>query len=129
MQAFADCQLNISSVHGSPHGIGNLIAVKVTCGDDEETHNFDIFALHITCELPLLSIRKTCFKYAPDDYPGTRYDGTKGLNTTIVELLRDLQEFPRNHSRMWHKAMKILADVIRREGSACGDMAAERMIR
>lgn len=126
-QAFADYQLYASSVHGSPHNIGVLIAAKETGEDDEEAHSFDIFALHMTCERLLSSIRRTCFEYAPDDYPGTRYDGTEGLNTTIAELLRDLLDCPRHHSRMWPKAMEVLADVIRREGSACGDMAAERM--
>ncbi|KAF3036466.1 hypothetical protein E8E12_006315 [Didymella heteroderae] len=127
LQAFADYQLDAFPVHGSPHSIGLLIAAKEMCEDDEEALGFDIFALHMTCKRLLSSIRRACFEYAPDDYPGIRYDGTEGLNTTIAELLRDLLDCPRHHGKMWPLAIRVMTDVIRQEGTACEEIALEHM--
>jgi hypothetical protein len=126
MRAFAGYQLDTSSVYGSPHCISVLIAAKEQCEGDEEALGFDIFAIHMTCKRLLSSIRRACLEYAPNDYPGIRYDGTEGLNTTIAELLRDLLDCPRHHGRMWPMAMTILADVISQEGSACEEKAFQR---
>lgn len=127
LQALADYQLDALSVHGTPHTIGILIAAKEVCEVDEEALAFDIFGLHMTCKKLLSSIRNACFADDPDDYPAIRCDGTEGLNTTIAELLRDLVDCPRHHGRMWPKAMEILADVIRQEGSACEKTACESL--
>jgi hypothetical protein len=127
LQALGDYQLNTSSVHGTPHSIGRLIAAKEVCEVDEEALGFDIFGFHLICKKLLSKIRNACFADAPDDYPSIRYDGTEGLNTTIAELLRDLLNCPRHHSSMWPKAMEILASTISQGGSACEEMALERM--
>ncbi|KAF1932872.1 uncharacterized protein M421DRAFT_416473 [Didymella exigua CBS 183.55] len=127
LQAFADYHLDGFSAHGSPNTIGVLIAAKEMYEGDEEALNFDIFDFHEKCAKLLSSVRRACFEYAPEDYPSVRYDSTEGLNTTIAELLRDLLACPRHHGYMWNLAVRLLMDVIKQDGSACEDMAFERL--
>ncbi|KAH6616697.1 hypothetical protein C7974DRAFT_442497 [Boeremia exigua] len=126
-EELAKIHLNVFSPYGTPNKMGILIAAKESHESDDEALSFDIFKFHLKCAQLLTNIRDLCLKEAPDDYPTMTFGGEDGINPTIAELLRDLTDSPRCHGRMWPKAVKLLDNVIQREGSECLDMAFERM--
>ncbi|KAJ8112644.1 hypothetical protein OPT61_g5033 [Boeremia exigua] len=127
MEDFADNQLDWLSTYGKPNKIGVLIASKESYDSDEEALNFDIFALHLKCARLLTKIRDICIEEAPEDYPMARFGGEQGINPTVAEVLRDLIAVPRYHARMWPTVVRLMSGMIQEEGSACLDMAFERM--
>lgn len=127
MEELAETQLDLSSPHGKPSNIGYLIAATEAYESDEEALVFDVFDFHLRCRRILTSIRDLCIEEAPHDYPASRFGGEQGVNPTLVELLLDLNNYPRHQERMWPKAVQLLHNYINEEGSECLSTAWTRM--
>ncbi|OSS50746.1 hypothetical protein B5807_04522 [Epicoccum nigrum] len=121
-------RLNIASPYGEPNSIGVLIAAKESYDRDELARHFDIIDFHLICWDLLLAVRNICLEEAPNDYPAIRFGNDQGSAVLVAELLRDLASCRCHHERMWPKAINILSEMIKAQGSICWHAAQERMV-